>query len=288
MMRGRITGTTRLTGILGWPVAHSLSPQMHNAVFEQLGLDFVYVPWPVPHEALAGALAGLHAVGAVGANVTIPHKVSVAALCDALMPEAELAGAVNTLVWAKDGRLSGHNTDGAGFLAALSAQQPFEARGTRVVLLGAGGAARAIAAALATAGALSIDVVNRSAPRAAELCAYFGERLPRTRFRPRPLQSGSLRTALKAADLLVNATSIGLHGETLDALPLDAMRPTTLVVDAVYRREGETPLCAAARARGLRTSDGLGMLVHQAALAQRIWTGIDPPIDVMMQAVRAG
>lgn len=287
MVAGRINGHTKLTGLLGWPVAHSLSPAMHNAAYAHLGLDFVYVPFPATPDHLGAAVSGLRALGVVGANVTIPHKVSIVALCQSLTPEAELAGAVNTLVFARDGRLTGHNTDGAGFLASLTAGLGVDPANKRAVVFGAGGAARAIVVGLGRAGAASIEVVNRSPPRAAQLCMELGDKLPKTRLRPRRFDKRGVSAAFAGADLVVNATSLGLHGEVFHALPLELLPARACVYDAVYRKDAETPLVESARARGLRAQGGLGMLVHQAALAQREWTGVEAPVEVMEAAARA-
>ena len=261
---------------------------MHNAAYAHLGLDFVYVPFPTTAESLGAAIAGLRALGVVGANVTIPHKVAVLAHCQTLTPEAELAGAVNTLVFQRDGRIIGHNTDGAGFLASLSAELGVDPTRKRAVVFGAGGAARAIVVSLGRAGAASIEVVNRSPARAAQLCMELGEKLPNTRLRPRRFDKRGIGAAFAGTDLLVNATSLGLHGEAfLPGLPLELLPARASVYDAVYRKDAETPLVEAARARGLSAQGGLGMLVHQAALAQREWTGVDAPVDVMQAAARA-
>lgn len=266
-----------MAGVIGWPVAHSLSPAIHNAAFAECGLDWVYVGFPVAPGAGADAVAAMRALGLGGLSVTMPHKTDVIAGVDVLSPAAQRLDAVNCLAW--DGAsVVGHNTDGAGFVAALEGDAGEPVAGRRFAVLGAGGAARAVVLALAEAGAADIAVVNRTpaaAARAASLAGAVG-------------RVGD-RTDVTAADVVVNATSVGMAGTTAAGelpVPADALHRDQLVVDLVYHPI-ETALLAAARARGAATADGVGMLVQQAAIAFRSWTGVDAPIVVMQAAARA-
>jgi len=265
---------TRVAGIIGWPVEHSLSPAMHNAAFAALGLNWAYAAFPVPPDRVEEAVRGLAAAGCAGLNVTIPHKEAVIACCSALSPAVEAIGAANTLVPDGDGGFRADNTDAAGFLRALDEQAPLDLDGRDALVIGAGGAARAVVFALRSRGA-RVGVANRTAARAAEL----GDRVP---FEPRALD-----IAASVAALVVNATSLGLHGDgPPPELPLAGLGPQQVVVDIVYR-PGGTPWLAAVAARGARTVDGLGMLLHQGAASFAQWTGREPPLGPMREALAA-
>lgn len=283
----RITGKTRLCFVLGHPIAHTLSPAMHNAGFATLGLPYVYLPWAVPPEGLPAAAAAFRAMeNFAGANVTVPHKEAIRKSLDALSPEAEGIGAVNTVV-PRDGRLVGFNTDGEGFLISLREEGKMDPRGARALLLGAGGGAKGVAYALASGGAAAIVVANRSAGRAEALVEALSARFPGCQFLALPLQSPRVADALRSADVLVNATAVGLaHGETLP-LELDGLRSTTLVCDLIYRPP-ETALLKEARGRGCRALNGLGMLLHQGAAAFRLFTREAPPVEAMRAALVRG
>lgn len=273
-----LSGTTRLAAVIGDPIRHSRSPAIFNAAFEAAGLDWAYLAFEVPDGRAAGALDAVRALGIEGLSVTMPHKTDVAALVDERSPQAERLGAVNCVV--RDGdRLVGHNTDGAGFVASLRADAGFEPAGRDCVVLGAGGAARAVILALAEGGASAVTVVNRStdkAATAAALAGAIGSTAP----------AAALIERLASADLLVNATSLGMDSASLpvDAADLGALPEAALVADLIYRPV-VTPLLAAAEARGLRTLNGLGMLVYQAAEAFRLWTGTPAPVAEMRRAV---
>jgi shikimate dehydrogenase len=258
-------------GLLGDPVAHSRSPAMHNAAFAALALDWVFVAFPAPAGRGRAAVRATLDLGIAGLNVTMPYKGDAAVACDDLTPTAKQLGAVNTVVADPDvGRLTGDNTDGPGFLAAL-ADERIEVTGARVLVLGAGGAARAIALALGEAGAAVTVAARRrdAAHAAAELAG--GNQVELT------------EAAVEECDVLVNATPLGMHGEPP---PIDAtrLRPGQFVYDTIY--PAETPLLASARAHGVACAGGIGMLVHQGALAFRLWTGRDAPLDVMRAAAR--
>jgi shikimate dehydrogenase len=256
-----------VAGVIGDPVRHSLSPALHNAAFAALGLDWVYLAFEVPAGAAAVAVEGMRALGIDGLNVTMPHKADVAAAVDRLSSVAERLGAVNTVV-RRGGVLVGESTDGAGFLDALRADEGFDPAGKRCVVVGAGGAARAVVLALADAGA-EVVVVGRTPERVAA-CAALG---------------GRVGAAAEAgdADLVVNATPVGMGDDP--GLPLDPalLGRGQLVVDLVYHPV-HTALLTEARARGAVAVNGLGMLIHQAAHAFRLWTGEDPPLEVMSAA----
>jgi len=269
-----IGGATRVAGIIGWPVEHSLSPAMHNAAFRELGLDWVYVAFPVHPDRVQDAVRGLAAGGAAGINVTIPHKAAVLPACSAVSGAACAIGAANTLVPDGDGGFRADNTDAEGFLRALDESAPLDLAGRSALLIGAGGAARAVAFALAGRGA-HLLVSNRTPQRAeglGELVAFDRE---------------SLDAAAADADLVVNATSLGLHDDAPPpGLPLRGLCSGQVVADVVYRPGGTAWLAAAAR-RGARTVDGLGMLLHQGAAAFAQWTGREPPVAAMRRALGA-
>jgi shikimate dehydrogenase len=260
-------------GVLGWPVAHSRSPAMHNAALGALGLApaWRYQLLPVPPELLAETVRALPAAGFRGANVTIPHKEAALALADTATPAAAAIGAANTLTFTEGGEIAADNTDAPGLLAAL----PEPPRGRTALILGAGGSARAAAYALREAGAADVAVWNRTPERADALAAALGVRAVRTP---------------PDADLLVNCTAIGLHDDdqALKDLPLRAedVGGYTCVVDLVYR-DGGTALLAAARRAGSTVVDGLEILVRQGALSLQAWTRRRAPIEVMRAAARA-
>lgn len=278
-----VSGKTRVVGIVGFPVSHSRSPVMHNAAFAELGLDFVYVPFPVPPRELPAAVAGLKALGVAGFNVTIPHKVAIIPLLDRVSPEAQVIGAVNT-VRIEDGLLTGFNTDGIGLLGALSAKLAFSPAGKSVLVIGAGGAARSAVAALADAGARRIDVANRSPEKARELCKAVAAAFAGTGLGAIPLERLSGQQFLQEFDLIVNTTSVGMEGDSIPQLELSGAKPGAVVYDMVYAPP-VTPLLARARELGIPAANGLGMLVAQGEAAFSIWTGQQPPPGCMERAL---
>ncbi len=283
-----IRGSTRVFGIFGDPVAHSLSPLMQNAAFEQAGIDAVYVPFHVRPQQLAGAVEGLRSLGIAGINVTVPHKENVLELLDDVDANARLIGAVNTIL-NREGRLFGYNTDGVGLLEALRAELDFDPADRRVLLLGAGGACRAAVAALSSAGAKGISWVNRTAERAQKLADEFSTHFPGTAFAVFPWDFKDPSTfpaaALTGVELVINTTTLGLKGENI-ALPWHLLSPRIRLYDMVYAAE-KTPLCAQAVRRGCRAADGLSMLVGQGEHAFRIWTGVSAPAGVMKNRLLA-
>ena len=274
-----VTGTTRVYGIIGWPVAHSLSPVIQNAAFAALGLDAVYVPFAVPPVGLEEAVRGLRRLGVAGFNVTIPHKTAVIPFLDDLSPEAGQIGAVNTVV-RRDDRLIGFNTDAAGFLISLQRDLGFSPAGRRVLLLGAGGAARAALAALGGAGVEQVVVANRTVFRAEEMCQQYKVLAPQVDMFGVPLDRLGDSAFLRAFDLLVNTTSLGMEGTSIASLDLTRARPDLRVYDMVYR-PAETPLLLMARHLGLPAVNGLGMLAAQGEAAFTLWTGRTPPAGLM-------
>ncbi len=267
-----ITGATRLAGVIGHPVGHSLSPVLHNAAFAAAGLDWTYLAFDVAAGSAGGALAAMRVLGLGGLSVTMPHKDDVARAVDVLDPAAAALGTANTVVPFGDGRLAGHSTDGAGFVASLI-DAGCDPAGMRVAVVGAGGAARSVIDALARCGADSIRVINRSSAKA-KLAAALGAGRAGV---------GSM-SDVAVADLVVNATSVGMG---TDDSPIDArlLHADQVVADLVYHPL-ETALLRAAAAVGARTVDGLGMLIHQAVLQQVLWTGRRPDPDVMRAAAR--
>ena len=285
-----ISGRTRLVGIIGWPVGHSFSPAMHNAAFQALELDWAYVPLPVRPDQLADAIRGVRALGFRGVNVTIPHKEAVMPLLDDLSPAAQVIGAVNTIVVAPaplhPGTLAqvGENTDWTGFLASLR-DAGFDPAGKRCAVIGAGGGARAVVYALARAGGHPA-VFNRTLERAIRLVEDLRAAFPDTRLEAHPLEE--LRQIGGETALLVNTTPLGMSNAQDDASPWpDALPiPSHLTVYDLVYNPLETKLLRQAREAGAVAIGGLGMLVHQGAEAFRLWTGLEPPIDVMMEEIR--
>lgn len=281
----KVSGSTRILGIFGDPVAHSLSPVMQNEALATAGIDAVYVPFHVRPDALPAAVASLRALEVWGVNVTVPHKEAVCPHLDEIDPQARMAGAVNTIV-NRQGRLVGFNTDGTGLLRSLSADLDFDPRGRRILLLGAGGACRAALAALAQAGAAWVGIANRTRSRAEILAREFGELQPGTIFASYSLAPEDLSAALSGIDLLVNTSAVGLKGESFGGFPWELLDSAAAVYDMVYSRSG-TPLLAIARQRGHRAADGLGMLAAQGEEAFFLWTGVRPPSGVMKRRLLA-
>ena len=281
-----VRGTTRILGVFGCPVEHSVSPLMHNAALARLGLPYIYVPFLVTPDALGAALRGLSALGIVGVNLTIPHKERALALVDEVTSEAREIGAINT-VHCVNGRLVADNTDGRGFYQPL-AEAGFDARGCTAVVVGAGGAARAVAFRLAREGAAAVWIANRSLERAEQLAAAAG-RAGSGRIQALSLDDADrVQDAIRAADLLVHTTRVGMYpdGDALAPVPLEALHRNLFVYDLVYNPK-QTRLLAEAQKRGCRVMGGARMLVYQGAASFERWTGIWPPTDVMEAAVEA-
>lgn len=276
-----ITGATRTAGVIGLPIRHSLSPTIFNAAFAACGLDWAYLAFEVPEGASGLAMAGVRALALEGVSVTMPHKRAVIEALDHLSDDAAALGAVNCVV-RRGADLVGHNTDGAGLIDALRIDEGIEAAGRRFAVVGAGGAGRAVIRALGAAGANEVVVINRSRGPAEQAAALAGS-------------AGRVGTPGDVADaeVVINATPLGMGvvvstSGAPEALPFDPDRLGTgqVVVDLVYH-PAVTPLAEAARRRGLRTVNGLGMLIHQAAHAFRLWTSEEPPLEAMSGAAVA-
>ena len=272
------TASTRPVVLLGWPARHSLSPEIHNAAFTEQGLDLVYLALEVPPAELTAVVAALGTMGAQGANVTVPHKQAVLACCDRLSDEARLIGAVNTLTWTADG-LVGDNTDALGLEDALRADvgavlQPDD----RIVVFGAGGAARAAAVAIGRLG-VAVTVAARRVAAAVELAELARQAGASAADAVDSTDEPALRAAATPARVIVNATPLGMRGESLPT-PLMNLHPDQVAYDLVYD-PAETPFLQAARQHGAGAHHGLGMLVGQAAASYRRWTAQEPPVATM-------
>jgi shikimate dehydrogenase len=279
---------TATYGIIGWPVEHSRSPAMHNAAFRAKGIDAVYVRFPVHPERVGDAVRGLKALGVRGANVTVPHKEAVIPFLDDISRDARAMGAVNTIVLERE-QLIGHNTDAPGLARSLEeAKVPLD--GARVVVLGAGGAARAAVVGLAQRGASHVVI----AARRREQSALLSQQLAGSCSCPleaMTMDRESLGEAFREATLVVQSTSATLAtapdaAAFAASLPLDVLRRDSTVVDLVYKPR-ETAVLARARGLGVRTVDGLGMLLHQGALAFELWTHLHAPLPVMLSVLEA-
>jgi len=278
-MSYQIMGKTRVCALFGDPVEHAMSPVMHNAAFQKLGLDYVYVPCRVKKEDLSKAVAGARAMNFRGLNVTIPHKLAVIPFLDKLDPMAQKLGAVNTVV-NDNGVLTGDNTDAAGFLQSLL-EKGIEPKGKKIAILGAGGSARAIAFILADRGA-RLTILNRHVERAQELAKDVGKNMKAT-----PLDEANLALALRDSEVLINGTSVGMQKEEETPVPAGLLRRDLVVVDIVYNPI-ETRLLKDAKAAGAVTIDGVEMLVWQGAQGFEKWTGQKAPVDLMRkEAIKA-
>ena len=275
LLRPMIDGETALTGIMGWPVAHSRSPLIHNHWFQTYGINGAYVPLPVATGNFADAVKGLAAAGFRGLNVTVPHKQTALQIADRVEDSAARIGAANVLSF-EDGLIVAGNSDAIGFANALAESAPdFQASGKTAVVLGAGGAARAVIAALLETNLAQIVIVNRSADRAKALAAHFDGNFEIRNW-------SSLPGCLKSADLLVNSTTLGMVGQPPLDMSLSALPQSAVVMDLVYKPL-QTALLLAAKERGLIAIDGHGMLLHQAAAAFQRWFGVLPAIDAPLR-----
>jgi shikimate dehydrogenase len=283
MLSRVISGKIRICGIIGDPIEHTMSPVMHNAAFEKMGVDYLYVPFRVKKEALGKAIEGMRALNIRGLNVTIPHKVAIIPLLDKLDRFAEQIGAVNTVV-NDDGVLTGYNTDASGFLQALL-EKGIEPAEKKVVMLGAGGASRAISFTLAERGA-HLVILNRilEFDWAEELACQISQAFKRE-VKALKLDEGNLSSVLAGADVLINATSVGMY-PSIDETPVTAnlLSPDLVVFDIVYNPV-KTRLLKEAEAAGAKTISGLDMFIWQGALAFEKWTGLKAPVELMREEV---
>ncbi|MYA69403.1 shikimate dehydrogenase [Candidatus Poribacteria bacterium] len=282
-MQHLLTGHTRIVGVIGDPVEHSRSPQMHNAAFAKAGLDYVYVPFHVRPNDLAAAIAGFKAINVVGINVTLPHKQAVISHLTSISREAELIGAVNTLTFTDEG-IHGDNTDAPGVLRALAENENMSVPvGENVVVLGAGGAARAVVVALALAGVASMTIANRTVERAVALAEEMRQKTGIS-MQGLGLADAQLPVAVRESMLLINTATVSMDATHPLLISADWLQPNTIVYDIVYTPP-VTPLMRAAAARGCETLGGIGMLVHQGAIAFEKWTGIAPCTETMREAL---
>ncbi len=284
-----MTGKAVCAGVMGWPVAHSKSPQLHGHWLRRYGIDGAYIPLPVAPDGLAEAVAGLKALGFAGWNVTIPHKQAMLDHVDELTPEARAIAAVNTVIRQDDGRYLGHNTDAYGFMENLRQTRPdFEFQGKSALLLGAGGASRAVVQGLLAAGVTQLTIANRSFERAETLAGEFRQTFSQVpSLVCRAVAWEEVPKAAGDVQLLVNATSLGMQGKPALDLKLDALPGTALVTDLVYNPL-QTDLLAWASQRGNATVDGLGMLLHQARAGFEAWFKTPVVVDDdLRQAVLA-
>lgn len=270
-----LSGKALLAGVMGWPISHSRSPCVHGYWLEQYAIDGAYVPLAVVPDRFEEALKGLQAAGFRGVNVTVPHKETALRACDTLDPDAKRIGAVNTIVFGDDGSIQGSNTDAYGFIENI--RQTAAWSGGVAVVLGAGGAARAICVSLIDAGATQIHLINRTKSRAESLAREFGNKIRVEDWKNRS-------NTLLNASLLVNTTSLGMTGQPPLDINLDVL-PTAAIVNDIVYAPLETPLLATARSRGNITIDGLGMLLHQARPGFEIWFGTDPEVTEAMRNI---
>ncbi len=279
----QITGQTKIVGIIGDPITHSRSPQIHNAAIDALGLDYVYVPFHVQPDDLRAAIEGFKAANVVGINVTIPHKQNVMPYLDEISREATLIGAVNTLIF-KDGAISGENTDAPGFLQAMEEEGLDVPQGGSAVVIGAGGSARAIVVALALAGVQTICITNRTVLRAVALATDLSEKTGVSIYGI-GLDDSKLSDAVGTSQLIVNTASTSMDVSHPLLIDPEWLEPQSIVYDIVYTPP-ETRLLRAAAEKDCHTIGGLGMLVHQGAIAFERWTGVNPPVEIMRQALQ--
>ena len=279
----QITGKTKIVGVIGDPIEHSRSPQMHNAAFAELGLNYVYVPFHIQPDALSAAIEGFKAINVVGLNVTIPHKQAVIPFLDEIAREVELTGAVNTLTFG-DGRIKGDNTDGLGFLEGMR-ETGFElSQGESALVIGAGGSARAVIVALGSIGLETIFVANRTVSKAVKLAEDLSHAIGAS-VHGIGLDDSQLEDVVNNVALVVNTASVSMDISMPPLIDTEWLRPQTAVYDIVYTPP-QTRLLSAAAERGCHTIQGLSMLVYQGAIAFEKWTKVTPPVNTMKQALQ--
>lgn len=278
-----INGSTLLTGIIGYPITHSVSPQMHNAAYSKLGLNYCYVPISVKPEDLERALEGLRMLGFAGVNVTVPHKENVVPHLDEVTKLARLIGSVNVIL-IQEGHLIGYNTDGPGFIDSLKEDAGFDVAGKRAVILGAGGGAKAVAMMLAKDGVKNLVISDLIYEKAETLCEYINSHFGIAPYSC-PANSNELRKVIDKCDLIVNATPVGMHPK-VNECPLedDVEIPRSAVVYDLVYNPMETKLLKMAKANGAKAVSGLGMLIRQGALAFSLFTEEEAPESIMKEA----
>jgi len=278
----KLSGSTKIVGLIGYPVEHSKSPVMHNAAFDSLGLDFMYLLFSVRPPYLKEAVMGLRALNIVGANITIPYKEEVMKYLDDITAEAKLIGAVNT-IHNQDGKLIGYNTDGQGFITSLLTDGRVKLEGQKVLLIGAGGAGKAVAVKLAERGVERLVITDKIEEKAKALVGRLQENIPDCPVYAMPPGDKEFAKTVLESTLLINATPVGMKEGDPPIIDPEYLHKALFVYDVIYNRE--TPLIEAAKKRGLRTLDGMGMLIHQGAASFEIWTGQKAPIEVMRNRI---
>ncbi|ABK42551.1 shikimate dehydrogenase [Magnetococcus marinus MC-1] len=278
-----INGETGLLAVIGDPVSHSLSPKMHNLALRHCQLNYCYVALPVKPHNLVRAVQGFAAMGMRGFNATIPHKENLLPLMHTLSEEASHIGAVNTVVIDDDGKMTGHNTDAYGFITGLKEAWRSDLSGLTAIMLGSGGAARAILYGLIQAKAARVIIANRTIERAQALIEAMQPYAPNTQLMVAPTQADQL--PLESCDLLINTTSMGLKGETIPYIDLARLPHHAFVSDIVYGAH-PTPLLRATAQHQLGGQDGLPMLIHQGAKAFELWTGHSMPVELVEHTLR--
>lgn len=279
-----ITGRTKLIGLLGYPISHSLSPTMHNAAFAYLGLDYAYLTFDTKEDNLADVVTAMRVLNVRGFNVTMPNKKNVMQLLDEVTPEARMIGSVNTVLH-ENGRLIGYNTDGKGYVHDLVEKGIF-VTGKRIVMAGAGGAARSVAIQLAVDGAAEIVILNRTADKAVEICNVIRKNVSTCKAEAVELDENKLKEKLKEADIFINSTGLGMHpneDQSVISSP-DMLHQDLIVTDLIYK-PSKTKLLRIAEQAGCKAINGLGMMIWQGAEAFKIWTGVDMPVDYIKNEV---
>lgn len=278
-----ITGHTKVVGVIGDPVEHSCSPPMHNAAFREMGMDYIYIPFHVKPVDLPAAVEGFKALNVAGINVTLPHKKFVLPLMDSVSQEAELIGAVNTMVFRDDGLVEGHNTDARGFIASLQEEGIDSVSNMKVVVLGAGGGAQAVVVGLALEGVDRITVANRTPEKAVQLAETMSKKTE-VPVEGIALSDGRLPEYIAESDLLVGTVTASMDPSIPLIIDPEWLHEDLIVCDIIYVPP-VTNLLKAAAERGLKTVGGMGMLVHQGAISFKLWTGKQPSVDTMRQAL---
>ena len=273
-----ISTKTKIAAVIGDPIEHSLSPKLHNYLLEKHQIDGIYIPFRIQKTDLRQSLQSFAKIGLKGCNVTIPHKEETLKICDQLSKSASIIGAVNTVIVTADQKLYGHNSDGIGFINNIKQNQPsFTFEGKKVVMIGAGGAARAICYALIKEGVSQITIINRTVVKAEDLINEFKEKLqPQTKLLAKPYYA--IETAFADCDLLINTTSLGMQGQPPLEISINKLPKNTLVTDIVYKPL-ITTLLYKAQERGNPTVTGIGMLINQALIGFEAWYGVKPEVD---------
>jgi shikimate dehydrogenase len=279
-----LNGKTRLLGLFGNPVKHTASPAMHNAAFAALKLNNVYLPFEITPENLESAVSGLRALNFVGVNVTIPYKQDVMPFLDGVSNDARLIGAVNT-IRLEGKRLIGYNTDGRGFLRFLQDDAGISIKGKKITLVGAGGAGRAVSVQSALEGAKQITIADSDAGRAKVLADHISSKLPKCPAQSVAMETKEFAEAIGGADIVVDATPLGMHVSDPTAFDPALLSKKTVVVDLVYN-PAITKLVRGAKKKGCKAYNGLGMLFYQGAIAFELWTGRPAPTEVMRKALK--